>query len=182
MKNVIFFDIDTQYDFMRMGGKLYVPGAEEIIPNLKMITEFADKNGISVIASIDSHKMLVHKKIPETDIDNAVFVPNKKLSKLQLKKILKRNNLCILKQEHDVFSNPNTKKILKNVKKAYVYGVATDYCVKAAVLGLIKMGVETYVIKDAIKPVSKKNEKKELELLRKKGVKFLTTRQLLKRK
>lgn len=182
MKSVIFFDIDTQYDFMHKGGKLYVPGAEGIIPNLRMITEFAGKNSISVIASIDSHKMLVHKKIPETKIDKAVSVPNKKLSEWQLKKILKSGNLCILKQEHDVFSNPNTKKILKNVKKAYVYGVATDYCVKAAVLGLRSMGIEAYVIKDAIKPAFRKNEKKDLELFRKKGAKFLTTRQLLKKK
>ena len=32
MRNdILFWDVDTQYDFMRPEGKLYVPGAEEII-------------------------------------------------------------------------------------------------------------------------------------------------------
>jgi nicotinamidase-related amidase len=34
MARVIFWDVDTQYDFMRADGKLYVPDAEHIIPNL----------------------------------------------------------------------------------------------------------------------------------------------------
>ena len=74
------------------------------------------------------------------------------------------------------------KSIVNGTKKAYVYGVATDYCVKEVVLELRSMKVETYVIKDAIKPVSKKTENKHFALFRKKGAKFLTTRQLLRKK
>ena len=200
MKETIFLDIDTQYDFMHKNGKLYVPGAEKIIPNLKRITDFARKNGISVVASGDAHKMpngeaaskaFPHycrigtkgqKKIPETTLPDTKAVPDKKLGNKQLKKLLENGSLWIFKQKDDVFSNPNTKEIVKYAKIAYVYGVATDYCVKAAVLGLRKIGIKTYVIKDAIKPVYKKNEKKDLALFRKKGAKFLTTRQLLKKK
>ncbi len=32
MSRLIFWDVDTLYDFMRADGKLYVPGSEEIIP------------------------------------------------------------------------------------------------------------------------------------------------------
>ena len=38
---VIFWDVDTQYDFMKADGKLYVPDAEQLIPNLKKLTDFA---------------------------------------------------------------------------------------------------------------------------------------------
>ena len=31
---LVFFDVDTQVDFMRPTGRLYVPGAEQIVPNL----------------------------------------------------------------------------------------------------------------------------------------------------
>lgn len=200
MKDVIFFDVDTQYDFMHKDGRLYVPGAEKIIQNLKKITRLARKKNISVIASADSHKMSDleiasktfpphciagsdgQKKIPETRLGNMVIVPNKKLNNKKIKKLKEKNRLLIEKQKYTAFSNPNLKKILKGTKKAYVYGVATDYCVKAAVLGLRNMNIETYVIEDAIKPVFRKNEKKDLALFRKKGAKFLTTRQLLKRK
>ena len=57
MKNTIFFDVDTQNDFMHKDGKLYVPDAEKIIPNLKKITQFAKKKNVIVIASADNHKM-----------------------------------------------------------------------------------------------------------------------------
>src|SRR3989338_1902274 len=195
MKDVIFFDVDTQYDFMRKDGKLYVPNAEKIIPNLKKITQFAKKKNVSVIASADNHKMgdweiasktfpphcmkntKGQKKIPETTLSNIIVVPNKKLSIKKIKKLIEKNTLLIEKQKYDAFSNPNLKQILKTIKKAYVYGVATDYCVKAAVLGLRSMKIETFVIKDAIRPVFKKNEKKDLDLFKKKGAKFLTTSQ-----
>ncbi len=200
MKNIIFFDVDTQYDFMHKDGKLYVPDAEKIIPNLKKITNFVKRKNVSVIASADNHKMSDweiasktfpphcmkntkgQKKIKETILPNTEIIPNKKLNNKNIKKLTEKNRLLIEKQKYDAFSNPNLKQILKIIKKAYVYGVATDYCVKAAVLGLRSMGIETFVIKDAIRPVFKKNEKKDLDLFKKKGAKFLTTSQLLKRK
>lgn len=200
MKDVIFFDVDTQYDFMRKDGCLYVPDAEKIIPNLKKITQFAKRKNVFVIASADNHKMSDweiasktfpphcmygtkgQKKIPETILSNVIIVPNKKLDNKKIKQLKGKNRLLIEKQKYTAFSNPNLKSILKGTKKAYVYGVATDYCVKAAVLGLRNMGIDTYVLKDAIKPVFKKNEKKDLALFRKKGAKFLTTSQLLKKK
>ena len=41
MARVLFWDVDTQYDFMRADGKLYVPDAERLIPNLKRLTDYA---------------------------------------------------------------------------------------------------------------------------------------------
>ena len=39
MAQVIFWDVDTQYDFMKADGKLYVPDAEHIIPNLERVRD-----------------------------------------------------------------------------------------------------------------------------------------------
>ncbi|MBI2558725.1 isochorismatase family protein [Candidatus Woesearchaeota archaeon] len=180
MEDIVFFDIDTQYSFMHKKGRFYVKGAEKIIPNLKRITQFAKEKSISVIASMDNHKMPGQEKIKETRFSNAFSIPNRKLSDKKIKRLREKNRLLIEKQKHDVFSNPNTKKLLQSVKKAFVYGVATDSCVKEAVLGLREMGIETYVVIDAIRSTSKDNEKKYIVLFKKKGAKFLTTSQLLK--
>lgn len=32
MAGLIFWDVDTPYDFMRADGKLHLPGAEKLIP------------------------------------------------------------------------------------------------------------------------------------------------------
>src|SRR5262249_21204077 len=52
---VIFWDVDTQHDFMMPDGKLYVPGAESIIPNLKKLTDYPHQHGIRILASADDH-------------------------------------------------------------------------------------------------------------------------------
>src|SRR3989344_4924987 len=51
----IFWDVDTQNDFMHKDGALYVPDAELIIPNLAALTEIARKNNIPVLGSVDRH-------------------------------------------------------------------------------------------------------------------------------
>src|SRR5207253_1155114 len=57
MARVIFWDVDTQYDFMHADGKLYVPEAERIITNLQRLTNYAHGHGIRIVASADDHVM-----------------------------------------------------------------------------------------------------------------------------
>ena len=51
----IFRNVDTQYDFMRPDGKLYVQGAERIEGNLAKLTELAATKGIKVVNTADWH-------------------------------------------------------------------------------------------------------------------------------
>jgi nicotinamidase/pyrazinamidase len=46
----VFFDIDTQVDFMLPHGALYVPGAEALIPNLVRLMSLARERDILVIS------------------------------------------------------------------------------------------------------------------------------------
>ena len=39
--NTVFFDVDTQLDFLYPAGALYVPGAETLLPALTRLTNFA---------------------------------------------------------------------------------------------------------------------------------------------
>ena len=51
----IFWNVDTQYDFMRAKGKLYVSEAEKIETNLAQLTSLAKTNGIKVVNTADWH-------------------------------------------------------------------------------------------------------------------------------
>src|SRR6201981_1298045 len=42
-RKIVFWEVDAQQDFMLPGGKLYVPGAERIIPNIKRLAGAARK-------------------------------------------------------------------------------------------------------------------------------------------
>lgn len=51
----IFWNVDTQNDFMNPEGKLYVKGAESIKENIKMLTRFANSAGFKMINTLDMH-------------------------------------------------------------------------------------------------------------------------------
>ena len=40
-RNLVFWEVDAQADFMLPGGKLYVPGAEKLLPNIRRLTDAA---------------------------------------------------------------------------------------------------------------------------------------------
>jgi len=57
--------VDTQHDFIQPTGKLYVPGAEQIVPTLGALTDYAHAHGIRIIASSDDH-VAGHKELSVT--------------------------------------------------------------------------------------------------------------------
>src|SRR5881296_1585657 len=75
MARVIFWDVDTQYDFMRADGKLYVPEAETLIPRLKGLTDYAHAHGIRIVASADDH-VTGHPEISDAPDWKNTFPPH----------------------------------------------------------------------------------------------------------
>src|SRR5215472_7628336 len=51
----ILWEVDAQADFMLPDGKLYVPGAEKIIPNLNRLVEAARQGRVLLVSSADAH-------------------------------------------------------------------------------------------------------------------------------
>jgi len=264
----IFYDVDTQIDFMNEKGALYVPGAELIKPNLRLLTDFAKTNFVPVLGSVDIHfgtpeykeregelakydgpfpDHCMHNtrgqlKIFETALklaggyegfhDYGRYIRNwliKNITREQLAQEWKETGVmdpikdrerfektyewaltgidqdhigCLVnnlkktkekklpttgiyfeKQSYDVFTNPNTEVLLAraNVDEAIVYGVATDYCVKAAVLGMQDRGIQTHVVTDAIEgvDVNPGDSKRALDEMVNAGAKLVTTQKVL---
>jgi len=193
---VLFIDIDTQNDFMFKEGKLYVPDAENIIENLKKLTEFAYRNNIPIFSSVDSHRQddpefkqfpphcikgtEGQKKINETKIKEPLFIPFDKTMKIDFTKY---RQFIFEKDKLSVFSNPNFEKAIEEIGKEIfvVYGVATEYCVKECVEGLLERNKKVYIVVDAIKAVDEKKGKKFLEYAFSKGTSLIKTSALLKK-
>ena len=53
--DAVFFDIDTQIDFLYPAGALYVPGAEKIVDRVAELNRLAAARGIPVISTADAH-------------------------------------------------------------------------------------------------------------------------------
>ncbi|MBI4466805.1 MAG: cysteine hydrolase [Acidobacteria bacterium] len=163
----VFWDVDTQVDFLHPDGKLYVPGAERILPNLQRLTAWAHKNRILIVASADAHQKgdeefklypphclagtPGQKKVPETLLWNQAVLPNRPA---ELPADLETVGQVILeKQKFDVFTNPNTEALLGRLGKdveIVLYGVVTEICVAAAARGLLERGYRLRLVRDAV--------------------------------
>lgn len=177
-KELLFWNVDTQFDFMNKEGKLYVPGSEEILPLLERITSFAKEADIQVVNTADHHFPNA-KELSDTpdfistfpphcmaNTSGAAYVgetaPDKPAiikwdtlySDKEILELSISRNLIVFKDIFNVFEgNPNTIKLVKALapKKVFVYGVTTNVCVDCAVCGLVKQGIQVFTIEDAIK-------------------------------
>lgn len=197
----VLWDVDTQVDFVHAGGKLAVPGAEEVVPNMARLVRWAHEAGITHVASADDHEPddpeLSERpdyertypphclrgtpgaaKIPETAQREPVALPTEQLAPQELAGLVRgRRELLIPKQEFDVFTNPNTATLLEVLDPAevIVFGVATDVCDHAAIAGMLERGRRVTFVEDASRGLSEERVAACLAQWREAGVRFRTT-------
>ncbi len=204
MGGTVFWDVDTQWDFMHADGKLYVPGAEDIIPNLEQLRIFATAHGIRTIASADDHlasdpEISDHpdfrstfpphcmrgtsgqRRIPETTLRNPMVIDVKVQNPEQLKRAVASHDGDVLFHKHtfDVFSNPNVLPVLEAIgpDEVVLFGVALDICDRYAVEGLLKHrpGIRLQLVTDATASIDATRAEALLESWRSRGVIMTTT-------
>ena len=199
-KNTIFWDDDTQYDFMRPEGRLYVPDAESIIYKISKIRRFALENGFSIIASTDWHSLEDEEISNQPDYKQTYpphcianqkgaervgylgnieigYIDNSRMSQEQLHKLVESEqfHIVIRKNDVDVFTNPNTEPLLDLIKPetVIIFGVALDVCVSISAHDLLKYGkAELIILADAVKGLGQKPDSEILAELQQKGVKI----------
>src|SRR6185312_7482634 len=65
--------------------------------------------------------------------------------------------IVVEKNDLDVFSNPNLPALLDKLDttECYIYGIFIDYCVKCALMGLLRSGRRVFLICDAAASIAK---------------------------
>lgn len=191
-----FFDIDTQVDFMRPEGRLYVPGAEEIVPNLERLMNWARENEVPVISSADAHSpddpefktwpphcvigTPGQGRIPETRFSAPVVIPCRPGAFQPPARWV--GQFIVEKPTYSAQDNPNFDAILQALgpRRAVVFGVATECCVLANALALCRRGFKVDVVVDAIKPLTEEGGRKALGEMAAAGVRTVTTAEVCK--
>jgi len=188
---LVFFDVDTQVDFMCPSGRLYVAGAEQIVPNLQRLMKWARENAVPVISSADAHSpddpefkiwpphcvlgTPGQQRIPETQFPAPVVISCRPGVFHPPARWV--GQFIVEKSTYSTQDNPNFDALLHALgpRRAVVFGVVTEYCVRANALALCRRGCKVDLVVDAIKPLTEEGGRKALEEMAAAGVRTVTT-------
>jgi nicotinamidase/pyrazinamidase len=196
-RKLVFWQVDVQADFMLPGGKLYVPGAEKLIPNIQRLVSAAVEAGAMLVSSGDSHPQNdpefetfpPHclrgtpgaRILPEGMTGNFRVIPNDASHRLP-DDILRCPQIIFEKQTLDVFDNPHAGELVERLgsdAEYVVYGVVSEYCVRLAAKGLLERGRKVAIVTDAIEALDPEDGRRALDELQALGARLMTTDEAL---
>ena len=205
MTTRILWDVDTQVDFMEPSGKLYVPGANEVAPAMERLVDAARAAAVVHVASADDHELTDPEISLQPDFRNT-YPPHCLRGTRGAEKILEtkqrdplplslvpyppglvpglvqyRREILLLKKNFNVFTNPNCDPLLDTLDPAeiVVFGVATDVCNDAAILGFLQRGRRVRFVEDAARGLDEGRVAAVTALWRDRGVEFATTEEVI---
>jgi nicotinamidase/pyrazinamidase len=185
----VFFDIDTQIDFLFPAGALYVPGAERIVPLVSKLNHYAAAQGIVVVSDMCAHGendpefrdwpphcvvgTTGQLKPASTMLSKRVVVPNRPAEIA----VQGAGQIILEKQELNLFTNPNLTRLLELLAadEYVVYGVVTEYCVGYAALGLLDTGKPVTLLTDAIRSLSEEDAARTMQAFTARGGRLATS-------
>jgi nicotinamidase/pyrazinamidase len=162
---MVFFDVDTQLDFLYPAGALYVPGAESIVPQVAALNRYAAEHGIAVVSTMDAHSendpefrdwpphcvagTAGQQKPASTLLDPRTVIHSTR----EEFDLHDARQILLEKQSVDCFTNANLPTLLKvlGAEHCVVYGVVAEICVKNAALGLLNQGLNVSMVTDAVR-------------------------------
>ena len=202
----VFWDVDTQADFILSSGSLPVPGAEAILPNLGRLTEAARAAGVTIVHTADDHDP--HDPEISADPDFVETFPAHCLrgtpgaarmaetipapgaadippdgADVDVGALSAAAEIVLRKNRFDAFSNPAAAPLLRALdpERVVVYGVALEVCDRYAVEGMLGLdaGFEIVLVEDAVAALDPARGAELLDDWRKRGVRVATTEEVL---
>jgi nicotinamidase/pyrazinamidase len=196
-RNLVFWEVDTQADFMLPGGKLYVPGAEHLLPNIRRLTDAARQGRVLLVShgcyhTKDDPEFRTFPPhciqgtagaayVPEALTQKVVTVPNDPTASLP-RDLSPYQQVHLEKQTLDIFESRHAAELVKRLgddTEFVVFGVVTEYCVRFAAKGLLERGHRVSVVEDAVETLKAEDGRRTVAELTALGAKFITTAQAL---
>jgi nicotinamidase/pyrazinamidase len=196
-RNVVFWEVDTQADFMLPGGKLYVRGAERLLPTIRKLTNAARRERVFLVShgcyhSADDPEFEIFPPhcikgtpgaqfVPEALTDKVFTSANETTAKLP-QDLSAYQQVVLEKQTLDIFLSRHVEELLQRFDREatfVVFGVVTEYCVRFAAQGLLDRGRRVSIAADAIETLKAEDGERALAELRALGAKLISSEQAL---
>jgi nicotinamidase/pyrazinamidase len=196
-RDFVFWEVDVQADFMLPGGKLYVPGAEKLLPNIRKLTDAARRDEVFLVSHGCFHppddpefqQFPPHclkgtpgaEFVPEALADKFARIENRPTEKLP-EDLANYQQIVLEKQTLDIFDTHHADALVERLgssREFVVFGVVTEYCVNYAAKGLLARKLRVTVVKDAIETLDPKVGAKTISDLQNLGARLITTDEAL---
>jgi len=196
-RDFIFWEVDTQADFMLPGGNLYVPGAEKLLPNIRRLTDAARQGRVFLVSHGCFHApndpefkifpphcvkgTAGSEFVPEALTDKVVRVPNEAEARLP-EHLSDYQQILMEKQTLNIFESRHAEALVQRLgsdAEFVVFGVVTEYCVSFAAKGLLERGRRIAVVRDAIETLKQEEGEKTIADLQRLGARIINTDQAL---
>jgi nicotinamidase/pyrazinamidase len=180
---------------MLPGGKLYVPGAERLLPNIRKLTDAARQGCVFLVShgcyhTKDDPEFKTFPPhcikgtpgsafVPEALTEKVVTVPNEPTARLP-QDLFAYQQILLEKQTLDIFESRHAGELVKRFEddtEFVVFGVVTEYCVRFAAKGLLERGRRVSVVRDAIETLKAEDAQRTVAELQALGAKVITTEQ-----
>jgi nicotinamidase/pyrazinamidase len=180
----VFFDIDTQIDFVYPAGALYVPGAEHILPVVGKLNRHAPV----LISTMDAHSEddPEFRVYPHHCVLGTTGQHKPAITLLEERAIVPSlygpvRQWILEKQQLDCFSSPHLEPLLAQLDadRYVVYGVVTELCVRCAARGLLKTGKPVEIVTDAVKALDEQKAHEMFSEFRAAGGRLTTSEAVL---
>jgi nicotinamidase/pyrazinamidase len=198
-RNLVFWEVDTQADFMLPGGKLYVPGAEQLLPNIRRLTDAARQDRVLLVSHGCYHTKddpefntfpphcikgtAGSAYVPEALTEKVFTVPNEPAAALPHDLFAAPyQQVHLEKQTLDIFESRHAGELVERLGEEaefVVFGVVTEYCVRFAAKGLLDRGHRVSVVEDAIETLKAEDGQRTVAELQALGARFIDTDQAL---
>jgi nicotinamidase/pyrazinamidase len=191
--NLVFWEVDTQADFMLPGGKLYVPGAERLLPNIRRLTDAARQGRVLLVShgcyhANDDPEFTTFPPhcikgtpgaayVPEALTEKVFTIANDRAAKMP-SDLSAYQQVHLEKQTLDIFQSRHAAELVKRLgddAQFVVFGVVTEYCVRLAAKGLLERGHRVFVVEDAIETLNAEDGERTVAELKALGAKFIAT-------
>jgi len=168
--------VDVQRDFMP-GGSLPVPNGDSVVGPLNALIERFESRGLPIILTRDWHPR-DHISFKErggpwpphcvAGTEGAEFHKDLRMPRdpIIISKATDRD-----KEAYSGFDGTDLNEVLRRrgVRRLFVGGVATEYCVRATVMDALSLGYEVLIMDEAIKGISPEDEARAKEEMVRRG-------------
>jgi nicotinamidase/pyrazinamidase len=197
-REFIFWEVDAQRDFMLPGGRLYVPGAEKLLPAIRRLTDAARGDRVFLVShgcfhTPDDPEFKIFpphcvkgtagtELVPEALTEKVVRVPNDAEAKLP-EDFSPYQQILLEKQTLNIFESRHADALVQRLgshREFVVFGVVTEYCVSFAAKGLLERGRGVAVVQDAIETLNPEDGKKAIAELERLGARLTTADRALR--